>query len=983
MSSFNNKNFLFYITLVTVPLIISLTYILIKELTLAISLIIVIILYFTKNIWLSNNHNKYKLKFLSLAGFITLALSNNFLNSLMAESLKNLSNNSFLKFMNISTDTFPFLFIITLYTILAIAINYFTSREKPILNKHPNKMQDTFKEKNFEEKLKSFCRSLEYDLIRIDKELNWNDSYFIPLEAEVEIKSNKIYRREITKLNSAIKKNKKDKAFLVLGDPGSGKSTSLRKLCFDLLGDVEKTNRVPIYVNLKEWIIDKKWDEDNPPTATELHTFIKENMINRLDNVCDTKFINQYFDRLLENGHLFLVLDSFDEIPAVLDEEDSSWLINELSKIIYKFLLNGHDSRGLLSSRIFRKPTNDFNVNISYEIKPLDDDKIIAIMRKRIDNKEDLIIKLFKEKPELLSLSRNPFSSALISLYIENHNKLPINQSQIYEDFINEQLNLSLSRPNVKKLDNNLIIDISKMIANRMYDNSIYGLEMPINLVYEELKDKYSEEDISLAINELKYSKIIRLGNGYNQLLSFVHRRFHEYFVAINLIDKDIEYMMLESIPKDTKWRDSLIMYCELSTEKKVVKIAKYCWNEIKKIENQNVNQGDEQYSRSIHCLRFLKEAFRSRRECLKDFELDLKVFLKEQIESKKGILHKKFTVEAVGLLSDNDIDEVITNVLNIKNMWIKEESFKSCRHLGSISKELSIKIKKYLFSIDSLTLVLKRKNIIFSLKVSNAFTSICKIIKLKILNIYIQVISSSILAILAPLYALTYILLIFICELVVKLLGFKIERNYELLFTIYATIAIILLNAPESNRVFLLDINSINLNYIIYLVVIILTFPWFEFFIKIQSFYSILKSITLKKFKEFLFKLSAFILIVIVGLFMIVGVGFIANKFTTIFLIIGSLSFLFLFIFLIYIRVHDYLILKKIKYTDIIERDTINASLQKFKTQWGQVRYVNKLDSLSCKFIGIWGNEVEYRCKNEEAETLLAKLDEKWLGLS
>jgi hypothetical protein len=154
MSSFNNKNFLFYITLVTVPLIISLTYILIKELTLTISFIIFIILYFTKNIWLPNNHNKYKLKFLSLAGFFTLALSNNFLNSLLAESLKDLSNNSFVKLMNISIDTFPFLFILTLYTILAIAINYFASREKPILNKHPNKMQDTFKEKNFEEKLK-------------------------------------------------------------------------------------------------------------------------------------------------------------------------------------------------------------------------------------------------------------------------------------------------------------------------------------------------------------------------------------------------------------------------------------------------------------------------------------------------------------------------------------------------------------------------------------------------------------------------------------------------------------------------------------------------------------------------------------------------------------------------------------------------------------------------------------------------------------
>ncbi|WP_164997072.1 NACHT domain-containing protein [Malaciobacter molluscorum] len=802
------------------------------------------------------------------------------------------------------------------------------------------------------------------------------------------MKLNNIYKREITKLNIAMKKNKKDKAFLVLGDPGSGKSTSLCKLCIDLLDDVEKTNRIPIYINLKEWIIDKKWDENNPPSAKGLHKFIKENIIKRLDNDFTTKFIDNYFDDLLENGHLFLVLDSFDEIPAVLDEEDSSWLIKELSSVIYKFLTYGHESKGLLSSRIFRKPTKEFNTDTLYEIKPLDDDKIIEIMQKRIDEKEELITKLFKDKPELLSLSRNPFTAALISSYLEKHNKLPENQSYIYKDFIEKQLNSSLSRPNTKIVNNEVVLNAVvlnavKHISNKMYKDYNYGLEIPVNLVYKILEKEYSKEIISAIISKLKYSKIIRLGRGDNELFSFVHRRFHEYFVAINLIDKDIEYIMLESIPKDTKWRDSLIMYCELSTKKKVVEIANYCWNEVKKIEDENVNQGDEQYSRSIHCLRFLKEAFRSRRECLKDFELDLKIFLKEQIESKKGILHKKFNVEAVGLLSDNDIDEVITNVLNIKNMWIKEESFKSCRHLGSISKELSTKIKKYLFSIDSLTLILKRKNIIFSLKVSNAFASIYKIIKFKIFSIYIQAVSSVLLAILAPLYALIYIFLIFICDLVSKLIGFKIERNYELLFTIYATIAIFLLNTPDFNRLFLLDINSINLNYIIYLIVIILIFPWFEFFIKIQSFYCILKSITLKKFGEFLVKLIKFIGVVIVGVSITIVVGIIVNKFTSIFLIIGGLSFLFLLIFLIYIRVHDYLILKKIKYTDRIERDAINSSLQKFKTQWGEVKYINKIDTSRCIFIGAWENEVEYRCKNEEAETLLAKLDEKWLGLS
>jgi predicted NACHT family NTPase len=40
---------------------------------------------------------------------------------------------------------------------------------------------------------------------------------------------------------------------LILGDPGAGKSTSLRKLAKELLKELPATRRIPIYVNLKEW----------------------------------------------------------------------------------------------------------------------------------------------------------------------------------------------------------------------------------------------------------------------------------------------------------------------------------------------------------------------------------------------------------------------------------------------------------------------------------------------------------------------------------------------------------------------------------------------------------------------------------------------------------------------------------------------------------------------------------------------------------
>jgi hypothetical protein len=311
-------------------------------------------------------------------------------------------------------------------------INYF-SRDTTAMGEHSKEISGEFGQKEYSKILSSFCEILHDDLKKLDRETNWSMNYFTPLEAEVEVQIGNRKKKRITDLFSAIKSNKKNKVFLVLGDPGSGKSVSLRKLCMDLLKEVKKTGKVPIYINLKEWENQVVWSEDNPPTVLQLYDFV----ISSLKERGDVFFIDKYFKQMFDNGRIFFILDSFDEIPAVLDVDESSWLIHRLSDVIYKFLAGAHESRGILSSRLYRKPTHEFSAKTTLEIRPFSETKIIESLKKSLHFEQQLVSNLFSSRKELIPIARNPFSSALISNYArENDNKLPENKSDLYSNYI-------------------------------------------------------------------------------------------------------------------------------------------------------------------------------------------------------------------------------------------------------------------------------------------------------------------------------------------------------------------------------------------------------------------------------------------------------------------------------------------------------------------------------------------------------------------
>jgi len=363
---------------------------------LAIIAFILFVLLIARPVWHHENHGKYRIirySMFVIFAAVTMPVWKEHIRRFINLILKNYFPEQHQN-LHLIPEVSPYFSLIVL-ALVVVYINYLL-RDKTGMVKHSVAIDEEFPELDYKQRLQRYCRVIKKTIEDLDLETNWSAEDFTPLDAEVEIRRRNGSKKKITDLLKAIKNDHSTKFFLVLGDPGSGKSVALRKLCKDLLGEVKKTGKVPIYINLKEWYVKEKWSKDNPPTTKQLHDFILSQLKGK--DVFADEFLDTYFDKMLESGRFFIVLDSFDEIPMVLDERENSWLIDKLSEVLHYALAGANDSRGILSSRFFRRPTDKFDAKTRLVIRPFTDEKIALTLKKSINFNEELLRKLFNDR---------------------------------------------------------------------------------------------------------------------------------------------------------------------------------------------------------------------------------------------------------------------------------------------------------------------------------------------------------------------------------------------------------------------------------------------------------------------------------------------------------------------------------------------------------------------------------------------------------
>jgi len=534
---------------------------------------------------------------------------------------------------------------------------------------------------------------------RLDEELRWNRKHFIELETDIDLVLSNERRRSTGNLLQAIRSNSTARLFVVLGDPGSGKSVALRTLMRSLLRQALNNGQIPIYINLCEW-------QGNAPVLTEFETgetspiaqFILRFLRAQLSDV-SYGFLRRHFDRLQSEGQFFFILDSFDEIPAVLDSNESSALIRELSEQLYRFVLSGHGARGLIASRYFRRPTIRRRDRCVLEIRPFNDTRIEQIIDQQALNPEVLKRRIFIESVLLGSAARSPFLLSLILDYEKYQAKpVPDNQVELFQTYISQAIAdaVSVLDRSIEPLPDLMLL--CKHIARLMFERSDLGLDVPLSTLAETLDFPHLDESLAT----LRDHKLFRISE--NRHLSFTHRRFQEYFIVQTYFENP-HAVPIEEIVEDSRWRDSMVLYAEIvpdqqvsrdaklgvgeagSTEGEAERIAEFCWQHIRVLSINSLLSEPEQYLRGLNAMRFLVEAFRSRPQVVNSFRKPFaeQVMTLLQGDSVVDLLNARYAVESVTFMSDQDAAKVLEVALNIESPWISETAFRACRYLGKV----------------------------------------------------------------------------------------------------------------------------------------------------------------------------------------------------------------------------------------------------------------------------------------------------------
>ena len=350
---------------------------------------------------------------------------------------------------------------------------------------------------------------------------------------------------------------------MVLGGPGIGKSTFLRKVGLEALkgqdGNFEHQCR-PVFLELRRF--------------TEDPIDIKAWIINEF-KICGHPYPEQWANSKLKPGELLILFDGLDEVP----KPNVSNIINKIRNFVHQYSQN----RFIVSCRAgaYKGELTDFAV---VEMADFDDLQIEMYINNWFASAANRKMKIAQrcwqalkdpEHQAIKVLAQNPLSLALLCSVYEGEQNFPSNRASLYEKILNIFFKKWTAEKHVRRdLPASLHLDIltvkdmlSKIAAENFKANRLFFSENhlidQIQDFYQQKKDTSSKFDASGILDAILVDPglFVEQANG---IYSFFHLTFQEYLTANHSVKTRSIQNLVSNHLHDDRYREIFLFTAEL-----------------------------------------------------------------------------------------------------------------------------------------------------------------------------------------------------------------------------------------------------------------------------------------------------------------------------------------------------------------------------------------------------------------------------------
>jgi hypothetical protein len=374
---------------------------------------------------------------------------------------------------------------------------------------------------------------------------------------------------------------------IILGDPGSGKSTILKHIILDIIKRRNKQHVlktiIPIYLRVADY------SDYYKSTKKNLYEFITDYYDNQYKHIYQLGF---------EHSNILLLLDGLDEVT---DASLRNKVVTQVNDLIARYPFN----RYIVTSRIVGYQESRFNKSTfkHYRIVKFNENDIeffakqwyISIAKNTDGNFEKAIeeanalFKSISRNSSVKRLATNPLLITIIALIHYKGKKIPNKRVELYdvctETFLENWVQLRIESDSQLK-NKGEVIEIFAPIAFEIHEKMSNGL------IEEDILKDYFVKNFKIIHPEAgkveinkefqEFIKFLREESGFfydkgfdengNKLYGFMHLTFEEYLAAIELMNRWEEgNFALENYVFDSRWTEVIrLAAAELRTKGRV-----------------------------------------------------------------------------------------------------------------------------------------------------------------------------------------------------------------------------------------------------------------------------------------------------------------------------------------------------------------------------------------------------------------------------